>query len=78
MKPDSTVMDILAKQKEFTAAATNMLMFAQLEMENTRPDWDKVFQNVYLAMGLIETIRIVGASLDRMRGNPDAGVVHHG
>lgn len=66
MTPTPAALEMLANRNDFLATMTAMLINAQLEMENARPDWGKVFNDVYLILGRVETMRQIDASLQRM------------
>ena len=61
-------LELIASQAKFLVDTKAMLIAAHSELENGAPDWGKVFNEVYLALGRVDTLRQTDASLNRMRG----------
>jgi hypothetical protein len=68
MTPTPAAVEVLASQEKFLVDTKAMLIEAHFELENPQPDWGKVFNDVYLALGRVDTLRHVDASLQRMAG----------
>jgi hypothetical protein len=74
MTPTPAALELIASQKEFIAVATRQLLAAQLEMEKPNPYWNDVFNNVYMALGRVDSLRTVDATLQRMAGRNVGGL----
>ena len=64
-------LELIASQAKFLVDTKAMLIAAHSELESAEPDWSKVFNEVYLALGRVDTLRQTDASLNR-------GGVNHG
>lgn len=66
-------LELIANQAKFMAETKAMLITAHSELESAAPDWSKVFNEVYLALGRVDVLRQADASLQRMRGGVNHG-----
>lgn len=61
-------LELIASQAKFLVDTKAMLIAAHSELENGAPDWGKVFNEVYLALGRVDTLRQIDATQARARG----------